>query len=212
MGISEIAKKLGLSDSKLLIQKAAELRRLCDVHFDSSIIGIGEVAKAIICMEIAAMRLSVLFDQSSAVKLSGMLKLDVRELAIRFGCVRIIPYVRDYLKFYKDRFLDSLPAARRVSADFTRLVFMAVAFYLSAKKQKLKVDKIKLIELCGTSESEFSSVISTSMKDLCHDVFGIAKEKKDPTKLKTNRDLLDVLPSKRKAKDGGYPSDDGVEI
>ncbi|CAI8588630.1 unnamed protein product [Vicia faba] len=203
-------KKLGLSDSKLLIRKAAELRRLCDVHFDSSIIGVGEVAKAIICMEIAATRLGVLFDRSSAVKLSGMserayirsynslhngigvkLKLDVRELAIRFGCVRIIPYVRDGLKLYKDMFLASLLAARRASADFTRPMFMVVAFYLSAKKQKLKV--------------------STSMKDLCHDVFGVAKEKKDPTELKTNRDLLDVLPSKRKAEDGGYPYDDGVE-
>lgn len=38
---------------------------------------------------------------------------------------------------YKDRFLASLPAARRASADFTRPVFMAVAFYLSAKKQKV---------------------------------------------------------------------------
>lgn len=39
MDISEIAKKLGFSDSKL-IRKAAELRRLCDVQFDSSIIGV----------------------------------------------------------------------------------------------------------------------------------------------------------------------------
>ncbi|XP_050902935.1 origin of replication complex subunit 6 [Lathyrus oleraceus] len=226
MDISEIAKKLGFSDSKILIRKAAELRRLCDVQFDFSIIGVGEVAKAIICMDIAATRLGVLFYRSSAVKLSGMserayiksynslhngigvkLKLDVRELSIRFGCVRIIPYVRDGLKLYKDRFLASLPTARRASADFTRPVFMAVAFYLSAKRQKLKVDKIKLIELCGTSESEFSSV-STSMKDLCHDVFGIAKEKKDPKEAQTNRDLFDVLPSKRKAEDGGYLSDD----
>ncbi|CAJ2678606.1 unnamed protein product [Trifolium pratense] len=69
----------------------------------------------------------------------------------------------------------------------------------------LKVDKIKLIELCGTSEAEFSSV-STTMKDLCHDVFGVAKEKKDPKEVKTNRDLLDVLPSKIKAEDGGYLS------
>ncbi|XP_045788856.1 origin of replication complex subunit 6-like isoform X3 [Trifolium pratense] len=87
---------------------------------------------------------------------------------------------------------------------------------------QLKVDKIKLIELCGTSEAEFSSV-STTMKDLCHDVFGVAKEKKDPKEVKTNRgmffpafpalcaDLLDVLPSKRKAEDGGYLSDDGAE-
>lgn len=40
MDLSDIAKKLGLSDSKQLIRKAAEIRRLCDVQFDSSIIGV----------------------------------------------------------------------------------------------------------------------------------------------------------------------------
>ncbi|XP_061355449.1 origin of replication complex subunit 6 [Gastrolobium bilobum] len=230
MDISDLAKKLALSDSKLLIRKASELRRLCDVQFDSSIIGIGEVAKALICLEIVANRFGVLFDRSSAVRLSGMserayirsynslhnglgvkMKLDVRELAIQFGCVRIVPFVRDGIKLYKDRFLSSLTASRRASADFTRPVFTAVAFYLCAKKHKLKVDKLKLIEVCGTSESEFSSV-STSMKDLCHDVFGVDKEKKDPREIKSNRDLLDVLPSKRKLDDGGYLSDDGPEL
>jgi len=38
---------------------------------------------------------------------------------------------------YKERFLSSLPAARRASADFTRPVFMAVAFYLCSKKHKV---------------------------------------------------------------------------
>ncbi|KAF5741595.1 origin of replication complex subunit 6 [Tripterygium wilfordii] len=74
----------------------------------------------------------------------------------------------------------------------------------------LKVDKIKLIELCGTSESEFSC-ISNSMKHLCHDVFGIAKEKKDPKEVKGNRELLDAFPEKRKFEDGGYSSDDVPE-
>jgi hypothetical protein len=40
MDLSDIAKKLGLSEPKHLIRKAAELRRLCDVQFDSSIIGV----------------------------------------------------------------------------------------------------------------------------------------------------------------------------
>ncbi|XP_045809871.1 uncharacterized protein LOC123904227 [Trifolium pratense] len=261
----------------------------------------------------------VLFHRSSVVKLSGMserayiksimLKLDVRELAIQFGCVRIIPYVRYGLKLIimqsflilawqgiakivvivghlttnsdvysfgvvlleiltESKFRPNMNEVVRtleklqvpnlnvgnlkhadgqspnllscihdsfwllmknIGQDFFSViimrnkqhlkliwnmiqspVFMAVAFYLCAKKHKLKVDKIKLIELCGTSEAEFSSV-STTMKDLCHDVFGVAKEKKDPKEVKTNRDLLDVLPSKRKAEDGSYLSDDGAE-
>ncbi|KAJ7943486.1 Origin recognition complex subunit 6 [Quillaja saponaria] len=230
MDLSALAKKMGLSESKLVTRKAAELRRFIDIQFDSSIIGVGEVCKALICLEIAATRLGMIFDRSSAIKLSGMsekaysrsynslhnglgvkTKLDVRELAIQFGCIRIIPLVQKGLKLYKDRFISSLPASRRASADFTRSVFTAVAFYLCAKKHKLKVDKVKLIDLCGTSESEFSCV-STSMNDLCFDVFGIAKEKKDPKDVKGNRELLDVLPEKRKTEDGGYLSDDGPEL
>ncbi|XP_015895092.1 origin of replication complex subunit 6 isoform X2 [Ziziphus jujuba] len=230
MDISAIARKLGFSDSKNLIRKAAELRRLCDVQFDSSVIGVGEVCKAVMCLEIAATRLGIVFDRPNAIRLSGMSekaytrsynslqngigvknKLDIRELAIQFGCVRIIPFVKKGLSFYKDRFLASLPPSRRASADFTRPVFTAVAFYLCAKKHKLKVDKLKLIELCGASESEFSSV-STSMKDLCFDIYGTTKEKKDPKDVKVNRELLDVLPEKRKIEDGGYFSDEGEEV
>lgn len=40
MDLSDIARKLDLSEQKLLVRKAAELRRLCDVQFDSSIIGV----------------------------------------------------------------------------------------------------------------------------------------------------------------------------
>ncbi|XP_074274573.1 origin of replication complex subunit 6 [Silene latifolia] len=229
MDITEVAKKLGLADNKPVIRKAAEFRRLSDVKFDSSAIGLGEICKAIICLEIAANKYEVIFDRQSAIRLSGMSEkaytrsfnslinildvknnLDIRELAIQFGCVRIIPIVRKGLKLYKERFFASLPASRRASTDFSRPVFLGVAFYLCAKKHKLKADKIKLIELCGASEAEFSSV-SNSMKDLCHDVFGVLNEKKDPKEVKGNRELLDVFPEKRGYEDGGYISDEEKE-
>jgi hypothetical protein len=89
---------------------------------------------------------------------------------------------------YKERFLAALPPSRRASTDFGRPVFTAAAFYLCAKRHKLKVDKLKLIDLCGTSSSEFTTV-STSMADLCFDVFGIAKEKKDAKSIKGSRGI-----------------------
>ncbi|GMH15307.1 hypothetical protein Nepgr_017148 [Nepenthes gracilis] len=229
MSIWDIAIRLGLEENKPVVRKAAELRRLCDVKFDSSAIGVGEICKAVICLEIAANRSEILFDRQRAIKLSGMSekaynrslnslqhvldvknKLDIRELAIQFGCIRLIPFVQKGLKLYMDRFFASLPATRRAATDFTRPVFLAVAFYLCAKKHKLKADKFKLIELCGTSESEFCSV-STSMKDLCHDVFGVSQEKKDPREIKGHRELLDALPEKRRHEDGGYLSDEEKE-
>uniref|UniRef100_A0ACD5VQZ9 Uncharacterized protein n=1 Tax=Avena sativa TaxID=4498 RepID=A0ACD5VQZ9_AVESA len=133
--------------------------------------------------------------------------LDVRELGIQFGCARLIPFVQRGLALYKEHFLAALPPSRRSSTDFGWPMFTAAAFYLCAKRHKLKVDKVKLIDLCGTSSPEFTTV-STSIVDLCFDVFGIAKEKKDPTTIKGNRELLDALPNKRKHGDDSHNSDD----
>ncbi|WRX17189.1 Origin recognition complex [Theobroma cacao] len=116
MDLSDIARKLDLSEQKLLVRKAAELHHLCHVQFDSSIIG-GEVCRAIICLEIAATRFGeVIFDRQKAIKLRGMSEkaynrsfnslqnglnikttLDIRELGIQFGCVRLIPFVKKSL-------------------------------------------------------------------------------------------------------------------
>lgn len=229
MEMSSIASKFGLGSNKFLIRKAEELRRLSDIHFDSSLMGVGEVCKAIICLEIAASRLQVIFDRQSAVRISGMsekayirsfnaiqngigvkVKLDVRELAIQFGCVRLVSFVQKGLALYKERFMASLPASRRANADFNRPVFTAVAFYLCAKRHKLKVDKLKLIELCGTSEAEFATV-SNSMLDLCFDAFGTSKEKKDSNTVKGHRELLDVLPGKRDREDDMSDSDGSID-
>ncbi|PIA51720.1 hypothetical protein AQUCO_01100533v1 [Aquilegia coerulea] len=228
MDLSEISKKLGLSDVNV-VRKAEELRRLSNIQFDSSVIGVGETCKAVICLEIATNRLGVMFDRQIAIRLSGMsekaynrsfnvmqnglgvkTKLDVRELGIQFGCVTLITFVQKGLLLYKKRFIDALPASRRASADFTRPVFTAVAFYLCAKNHKLKVDKLKLIQLCGTSEAEFTN-ISTSMKDLCFDTFGISKENKDPKTVKGHRELLDAIPAKRKRDESGDVSEDSVD-
>ncbi|RZC60812.1 hypothetical protein C5167_022569 [Papaver somniferum] len=57
------------------------------------------------------------------------------------------------------------------------------------------------------------------MEDLCFDVFGSSREKKDPKDVKGHRELLDVLPGKRKHEDDGDVSEassiddeDGLEL
>ncbi|KAL3638523.1 Origin of replication complex subunit 6 [Castilleja foliolosa] len=49
------------------------------------------------------------------------------------------------------------------------------------------------------------------MMDLCFDVLGISKEKKDPKKIKGNRELLDALPEKMRLEDDSYSSGDEDE-
>ncbi|KAH7853755.1 hypothetical protein Vadar_006243 [Vaccinium darrowii] len=77
MDVTEIGKKLGLSESKQVICKAAELHRLCDIQFDCSAIGIGETCKAVICLEIAATR-TIQVRGSRIVIIEGMYALSER--------------------------------------------------------------------------------------------------------------------------------------
>lgn len=238
MDMEALGRKLGLAEDKISIRKAEELKRLSNVHFDSSTFGVGEVCKSVLCFELATTKLQIPFDRQKAIKLSGMSekaytrslnamqnalgvrpKLDIRELGIQFGCLRLIGAAQRAISLYKERFVAALPESRRSSADFSRPVFTAVAFYLCARRNKLKVDRTRLIEICGTSDSEFSSV-AASMTDLCFDVVGISKEKKDPKSVKSNRELLDALPSKRRHEDDGesdscsesIDDEDGLEV
>lgn len=220
--------KLGLAASPVVVRKAQELQRLSKLQFDSSAFGLGEVCKAVLCFELACSLLQVNFDRQKAIRISGLSEkayirsltnlqnalglrptLDVQELAIQFGCVRLIGSVHKTLAAYKQRFVAALPASRKGNADFNRPVFTAVAFYLCAKKNKLKVEKLRLVESCGTSDAEFATV-TTSMLDLCFDMIGIQREKKEPKSVKCNRGLLDVLPSKRKLEDECSDDDFGA--
>ncbi|KAI5061835.1 hypothetical protein GOP47_0022374 [Adiantum capillus-veneris] len=225
MDLTNLEGKLGLAGCPAAIRKAKELQRLSKLQFDSSAFGLGEVCKAVLCFELACSLLHVDMDRQKAIRISGLSEkayirsltnlqnalglrpaLDVRELAVQFGCVRLVGSVQRVLTEFKQRFVAALPASRKGNADFSRPVFTAVAFYLCAKKHKLKVDKMRLIESCGTSESEFATV-STSMLDLCFDMVGIQKEKKNSKSVKCNRDLLDALPSKRRLEDEHSDSD-----
>ncbi|KAG0589281.1 hypothetical protein M758_1G008400 [Ceratodon purpureus] len=219
MDMKSLQVKLGLFDQDRVVRKAQELLRLCRVHFDSSSFGVGEICKSVLCFELACGELQVSLDRQKAVRVSGMSekayvrsltamqnalglrpKVDIRELSIKFGCVRLISTVQRVLSLYKQRFVAALPESRRISADFSRPAFTAAAFFLCSKKNKLKVDKVRLMEICGTSDPEFGNIV-TSMNDLCFDLVGVEKEKRDPKTIKSNQELLPVNISGKRSRD-----------
>lgn len=221
--------KLGLIDQPKVVRKAQELLRLCRLHFNSSSMGVGEICKSVICFELACGELQLSLDRQKAVRVSGMSekayvrsltalqnalglrpKVDVRELAIQFGCIRLIGAVQRVLSLYKQRFVAALPESRRTSADFSRPAFTAAAFFLCSRKNKLKVDKIRLMEICGASDPEFSNIIA-SMNDLCFDLVGMEKEKRDPKTIKSNEDLLTVNVSGKRSRDTDEASESDAE-
>ncbi|KAM1011486.1 hypothetical protein ACFX2C_046822 [Malus domestica] len=82
--------KLDLDDSKHVIRQTAELRRLCDIQFDSSIIDVDEVCKDVTCIEIAANFYSI-GASPPMLFLHGSPKLYIRVnakdvIAIELGC------------------------------------------------------------------------------------------------------------------------------
>ncbi|KAI4990342.1 hypothetical protein ZWY2020_038705 [Hordeum vulgare] len=168
MDMSAIAALLGLSGSGSVVRMAAELRRLCDINFDSSVLGIVSIPHGPLNY-LLSLDPSVVLMNDAASSCRKTLDLDVREWGNQFGCVRLIPLVQKGLVLYKERFLAALPPWRS-NTDFGRPVFTAAAFYLCAKRHKLKVDKLKLIDLCGTSSSEFTTVMGLELPDVALEV------------------------------------------
>ena len=89
----------------------------------------------------------------------------------QFGCARHDQSVRAALAAYKERFVRSLPVAQQGRVDFGRPVFLAVAFFLVARKHRVAVDRLKLLGPLGVAATEFAEV-SASMADLCADLVG----------------------------------------
>jgi hypothetical protein len=58
---------------------------------------------------------------------------------MQFGCARHDQSVRAALAAYKGRFVRSLPAVQQGHVDFGRPVFLAAAFYMVARKNKVAV-------------------------------------------------------------------------
>lgn len=83
-------------------------------------------------------------------------KATARDLCIQFGCARHDQSVRACLAAYKERFDRSLPEVQRGHVDFSRTVFLAAAFYLVARKNKVAVDRTKLLGPLGITATEFA--------------------------------------------------------
>ncbi|XP_024520651.1 origin of replication complex subunit 6 [Selaginella moellendorffii] len=167
MEMKVLERQLGMAADREVLRKAEELLHLCRMEFDAAAFGIGDVCQSVLCFEIACSMMQVPFDRQKGIKLSGLSdKAYNRSLTTVQNAlgIRTSLNVRELATFcsrYKERFLATLPEARRRSADFDHPVFISVTFYLCARKQKLKVDKAKLMEVSSTSDPEFSNVSSS---------------------------------------------------
>ncbi|GAB4822186.1 hypothetical protein N2152v2_009232 [Parachlorella kessleri] len=169
-----LAKRVGIRDPKVLA-KAGEYVRVATSRLSGS--NLGQVYRT---TKATLQRLLGIGSQTTA-----------RDLCIQHGCARLEQSVKAALAAYKERFVRRLPPSQQQHVDFGRPVFLATAFYLVAKKNKMKVDKEKLLQPLGVTGKEFGEV-HASMYDLVFDLVGVEKAKRKAEDVKGHRELLDA--------------------
>lgn len=196
-------------DNRGVVPKAQELLRMSAGKCPMGTLKQGELARPAICFELACNMLSADVSHSAIVLHSGVKeaaynkalgilsrllglrsKVTAKDLCVQFGCVRLEQATQQTLITYKERYLKGLTPSEQGSADFSRPSFVAVAFFLTAKKAKVRVDKSALLGRLNMAAADFNHV-STSMEQLCFDTLGTATKKRKASSVKTNRELLD---------------------
>lgn len=231
--ILQVAKSLGICVSDA-VKKAEELSRLVSVRIPGGL-GAGEACKTAVCLELACTMVypgkslgrsdfqrygfvsskvyNNTFNMVQKV-LSVSMHANIQELAVQFGCVRIAPSIQQCLATYRDKFLASLSELERKKADFSRPVFAAAAFYLVARKHKVKVDKNRLLQQLYIAGPDFTATV-TNMQQLCHDLVGTSNPtaKKTATNKRNRQQEEDVEAEHTEPtgnNDGAYGLDDNV--
>ena len=104
------------------------------------------------------------------------------------GCTGIISFVTEVFEFFKKSYLEDLPEQRRKFVDFSNLIFIGSVLYLCAKSSKFTLEKKRVINEIGCSESDFNGiceVISIKCENLLKETktsIEIKKMKKKSTK------------------------------
>ncbi|CAI5501150.1 unnamed protein product [Closterium sp. Naga37s-1] len=183
------------------VKRAEELLRMCNLKFEPGTFGVGEVAKAVICFDIACHLMgSTAVDARKAAKLSGMSppayararaaiqnalgvrsQLSLPQLALQFGCMRVLESTQRNLHVFTARFTAALPEARRGGTDFSRPAYLAAALMLTATRNQLKMDVDRLLEAKHVGKDEFQQVVAC-MEAHCADLFGSSHSCPTPSK------------------------------
>jgi len=107
--------------------------------------------------------------------------VSIRDVAVQFGVVSLLPFAQTILIQYKKRCRNSVLSAQRQFIKFDNPAFQAAALSLGAAKRKIKhFDDDRLVSSVGSTVVEFKR-IRTSMIEVCEDLIGAAKKKKTTT-------------------------------
>uniref|UniRef100_A0A6U8HBD9 Origin recognition complex subunit 6 n=1 Tax=Eutreptiella gymnastica TaxID=73025 RepID=A0A6U8HBD9_9EUGL len=177
MNIEQGAQRLNVTDKKVL-SKAEEYLRLLVVKCKTrGLAAEAELAKPMVCLDLACQLLGQDYQRDQLIKYSGtgekeyqtafgmiqsVLKIkmpvSLQQLAIKFGCARIQSAAQRNLQAFQVKFRGQLNHHQRASLNFRSSAYPACALYLTALKEKLKVDKDRLLLTVNCLPETFDSV------------------------------------------------------
>mmetsp|Transcript_9437 Transcript_9437/g.28399 ORF Transcript_9437/g.28399 Transcript_9437/m.28399 type:complete len:286 (-) Transcript_9437:1868-2725(-) len=228
MDAKHLQARLRVEHPKVVL-KAEELVRLSTTRCPPGTLRQGELCRQAVCFELACNMLGTPVNHGAIVLHSGVKepvynkslalmqkllgiknRVSAKDLCVQFGCVRLEQTTQQVLSQYKERYLRGLSPADRMAADFSRPTFVAAAFFLAARKAKLRVDKGAMLARHNIPAADFASV-ATSMTELCFDAVGTEAKKRKADSIKTNRELLDLQQGFDEGGSGASSADDGSD-
>lgn len=206
--------KIGISSAKIL-RRAQELNRLIQLRCTS--FTLSGSCQAVMCFELAAAEHKHPINKESAVQLSGVNKkvyansfktlqtllglnptVTIRDLAVQFGCVGVVEHANLVLQSYRKEFEEKVSEASIDGVDFSKPLFSGAALYTICKRQKIKVDKTKLVDMTGVRRGTFDKLCA-EMEKHATQIFGEKKTKQS----KRHNSWMDDL--ERSFEDGVSP-------
>ncbi|GFO11254.1 origin recognition complex subunit 6 [Plakobranchus ocellatus] len=106
----------------------------------------------------------------------------LRELAVQFGCPKVVPHAADILQRYtRDQCCD---------IDFGSAMFLCAALFVAAKREKVKIDFTKLKERSGVKKMTFDRLIDELQKYVLH---AATSEKKNSFSARKRKGLMETI-------------------
>ncbi|XP_071496798.1 origin recognition complex subunit 6-like [Diadema antillarum] len=178
--VKKLGSKLGICSSKIL-RRAQELIRLCQLRCTS--LAMNGTCQAVMCLELASTEMDHPTSRASAVQLSGVNKkvytnsfktlqtlldlqptVTLRDLAVQFGCIGVVDSAQVILKSYRQSFEKRVTEAAKDEVDFSKPLFTGAAMYTESRRQKIRIDKTKLLDIVGVKRSTFDKLCAEMEK------------------------------------------------
>ncbi|CAG9820936.1 unnamed protein product [Phaedon cochleariae] len=191
------ANKLGVVGPA--VKKAEEFLRTFQAKGSVKVKNLSDVAKNILCLDLATTHMSARFDKETAIKLSGLKKpayqlslhtvekildldkpLTVSELCVQLSCTVIKELAEEIFEKYKSN--------NRLSEHIDHPQYIAAAVYTACKLKKVKIQKPQIVEISRLKPQQWKELTIEFEKFALS--FGIGSVRK--SKISDPKSTLDV--------------------